>query len=158
MAHGGPSKRKPNNNIDDNNSEEDELPPPPDGGWGWVIVIASFLIHIISKYLIAPSHQHIFHIYIQVKSFISVFSWHFICTHPKHEKKRRSKLNRIVKPVGSFLMTRFFLSFSPRSLGMHMSRMKPKRKKNEKSLNLSDNISLSFGAFSCRNKKDEEES
>lgn len=49
MAHGGPSKRKPNNNIDDNN-EEDELLPPPDGGWGWVIVIASFLIHIISKY------------------------------------------------------------------------------------------------------------
>lgn len=29
MAHGGPSKRKPNNNIDDNNSE-DELPPPGD--------------------------------------------------------------------------------------------------------------------------------
>lgn len=55
MAHGGPSKRKANNNIDDNNSE-DELPPPPDGGFGWVVVLASFLIHIISKYSISISN------------------------------------------------------------------------------------------------------
>lgn len=45
MAHGGPSKRKLNNGIDD----EDEFEQWVDNRWGWIIVAASFFIHIISK-------------------------------------------------------------------------------------------------------------
>ena len=42
--------------------EEDEedwdMPVPPDGGWGWMVVFASFMIHVIGKYncwLVMPS-------------------------------------------------------------------------------------------------------
>ncbi|CAM1312339.1 Mct1 (predicted) [Pycnogonum litorale] len=38
-------------NIDGNVEYFDEiesLPPPPDGGWGWMVVFASFIIHVIA--------------------------------------------------------------------------------------------------------------
>lgn len=69
MAHGGPSKRKSNNNIDDNDSEDELTVPPPDGGWGWVIVIASFLIHIISEYCTIYMSNIIFHFPLSYSSF-----------------------------------------------------------------------------------------
>lgn len=26
-----------------------QSPPPPDGGWGWLVVFASFMIHVVSE-------------------------------------------------------------------------------------------------------------
>lgn len=45
MVHSEP-KRKANNT---NENSDEIVIIPPDGGFGWVIVAASFLIHIISK-------------------------------------------------------------------------------------------------------------
>ena len=30
-----------------------DLPKPPDGGWGWAVVFASFMIHVIGKYTLS---------------------------------------------------------------------------------------------------------
>lgn len=32
--------------------ESVSLAPPPDGGWGWMVVFASFMIHIVSEYFL----------------------------------------------------------------------------------------------------------
>ncbi|XP_074040298.1 monocarboxylate transporter 1 [Leptinotarsa decemlineata] len=41
MSVGHSSKRR-------DDEEESESPPPPDGGWGWMIVLGSFMIHVIT--------------------------------------------------------------------------------------------------------------
>lgn len=50
-------KKKDGDDDDHHHTDEemdyiaDETPPPPDGGWGWAVVFASFMIHIVSKYI-----------------------------------------------------------------------------------------------------------
>lgn len=51
------SLREPNHDGRDDEDEEEEvsatselLPVPPDGGWGWAVVFASFMIHVIGEY------------------------------------------------------------------------------------------------------------
>ena len=40
-------KRQPEEDEDDAEWEEFEAPVPPDGGWGWVVMISSFLSNVI---------------------------------------------------------------------------------------------------------------
>lgn len=42
-GHGVPAAESPRYGAD-------SPPPPPDGGWGWMVVFASFMIHIVSEY------------------------------------------------------------------------------------------------------------
>ena len=42
-----PAERKP---AAPSKPEEPPPPPAPDGGWGWAIVFASFMVHVISEY------------------------------------------------------------------------------------------------------------
>ena len=47
VANGEPrNQRKPLPDVEE--PEEDGLPVPPDGGWGWMVVIGSFMIHVIA--------------------------------------------------------------------------------------------------------------
>ena len=56
MTHAPAARKRPGGSEDDDgDSEADSVVPPPDGGWGWVVVWASFMIHIVSEYGMEPS-------------------------------------------------------------------------------------------------------
>ncbi|XP_022820451.1 monocarboxylate transporter 12 [Spodoptera litura] len=52
MSHGVVQKNEKNGNgaqaLDSPQHSTDSPPPPPDGGWGWMVVFASFMIHIVT--------------------------------------------------------------------------------------------------------------
>ncbi|CAH0700411.1 unnamed protein product [Spodoptera exigua] len=52
MSHGVVQKSEKNGNgahaPDSPRDSTDSPPPPPDGGWGWMVVFASFMIHIVT--------------------------------------------------------------------------------------------------------------
>lgn len=52
MSHEGVKRAKNGSStqaVETSREGSESLPPPPDGGWGWMIVFASFMIHIVSK-------------------------------------------------------------------------------------------------------------
>lgn len=48
----GKPKKKPPGAAGKEEQQQPVQPPPPDGGWGWVVVFASFMVHIISEYIL----------------------------------------------------------------------------------------------------------
>lgn len=53
-ARNGNGAQAPDSPRDDSVSPA----PPPDGGWGWMVVFASFMIHVISEYFLFLTFFH----------------------------------------------------------------------------------------------------
>ena len=58
-----------NGDVEVMESPSNTHPTAPDGGWGWVVLFASFIIHLICKYKIVKKYEPLLILIVIYKTF-----------------------------------------------------------------------------------------